>query len=133
MLLKTCLRNLYRKTVKKWWFYSNPTSYLKKRIWHKCFPVNFTKFLRTSFFTENLRYLLLIILQSKYSLQVLVLQSTLYNLYWFITFTWKSSTKCSSSMICFIYIFAWVCIFRLMASGCCYLRKESGFHVHLSQ
>ena len=23
---------------------------LKKRLWHRCFPVNFTKFLRTPFF-----------------------------------------------------------------------------------
>ena len=30
-----------------------------KRLWHKCFPVNFAKFLRTPFFTEHLRWLLL--------------------------------------------------------------------------
>ena len=24
---------------------------LKKRLWHRCFPVNFAKFLRRSFFT----------------------------------------------------------------------------------
>ena len=24
-------------------------SFLKKRLWHRCFPVNFAKFLRTSF------------------------------------------------------------------------------------
>ena len=28
---------------------------LKKRLWHKCFPVNFAKFLRAHFFTEHLR------------------------------------------------------------------------------
>ena len=28
---------------------------LKKRPWHRCFPVNFVKFPRTSFFTANLR------------------------------------------------------------------------------
>ena len=27
---------------------------LKKRLWHSCFPVNFAKFLRTSFFKEHL-------------------------------------------------------------------------------
>ena len=27
---------------------------LKKRLWHRCFPVNFVKFLRTSFFLEHL-------------------------------------------------------------------------------
>ena len=28
-----------------------------ERLWHRCFPVNFAKFLRTSFFTEQLRWL----------------------------------------------------------------------------
>ena len=32
---------------------------LKKRPWHRCFPVNFAKFSRTSFFVEHLRWLLL--------------------------------------------------------------------------
>ena len=27
----------------------------KKRLWHRCFPVNFAKFLRTPFVTEHLR------------------------------------------------------------------------------
>ena len=31
-----------------------PTTLLKKRLWHSCFPVNFVKFLRTSFFTEHI-------------------------------------------------------------------------------
>ena len=32
---------------------------LKKRSWHRCFPVNFTKSPRTSFLTEHLQWLLL--------------------------------------------------------------------------
>ena len=32
---------------------------LKKRLWHRCFPVNFSKFLRTPFSIEHLRWLLL--------------------------------------------------------------------------
>ena len=32
---------------------------LKKRLWHRCFPGNFVKFLRTAFSTEHLRWLLL--------------------------------------------------------------------------
>ena len=28
---------------------------LKKKLWYRCFPVNFAKFFRTSFFTEHLR------------------------------------------------------------------------------
>ena len=31
----------------------------KKRFWHRCFPVNFVKFLRTPFCTEHLWWLLL--------------------------------------------------------------------------
>ena len=27
----------------------NPATLLKKRLWHRCFPVNFAKFFRTSF------------------------------------------------------------------------------------
>ena len=30
-----------------------PATLLKKRLWHRCFPVNFAKFLRTPFFTEQ--------------------------------------------------------------------------------
>ena len=36
-----------------------PATLSKKRLWHRCFPVNFAKFLRTPFFTEHLRWLLL--------------------------------------------------------------------------
>ena len=38
-----------------------PATLLKKKLWHWCFPVNFAKFLRTPFFTEHLRWLLLFI------------------------------------------------------------------------
>ena len=36
-----------------------PATLLKKRLWHRCFLVNFAKFLRTHFLTEHLRWLLL--------------------------------------------------------------------------
>ena len=36
--------------------------FLKKNHWHRCFPVSFAKFVRTTFFTEYLRWLLLYIL-----------------------------------------------------------------------
>ena len=36
-----------------------PATLLKKRLWHRYFPVNFEKFLRTPFFTEHLWWLLL--------------------------------------------------------------------------
>ena len=40
-------------------------SLLKKRLWHRCFPVNFAKFLKTPFLTEHLRWLLLNISSDK--------------------------------------------------------------------
>ena len=36
-----------------------PAILFKKRLWHRYFPVNFPKFLRTPFLTEHLRWLLL--------------------------------------------------------------------------
>ena len=36
-----------------------PATLLKKRLWHRCFPVNFVKFLRTRFLSEHLWWLLL--------------------------------------------------------------------------
>ena len=34
-----------------------PATLLKKRLWHRCFPVNFAKLLRTTFFREHLWWL----------------------------------------------------------------------------
>ena len=39
----------------------NPASLLKKRLWHRYFPVSFAKFLRTPFFTEHPPWLLLLV------------------------------------------------------------------------
>ena len=42
-----------------------PSTLLKKRLWHRCFPVNFVKFLRTPFYIEHLwRLLLQLLLES---------------------------------------------------------------------
>ena len=37
-----------------------PATLLKKRLWHRCFPVNFAKFLRTAFIKEHLWWRFLI-------------------------------------------------------------------------
>ena len=34
-------------------------NFIKMRLWHRCFPVNFAKLLRISFLTEHLRWLIL--------------------------------------------------------------------------
>ena len=36
-----------------------PAALLEKRLWYRCFPVNCSKFLRTSFFIEHLFWLFL--------------------------------------------------------------------------
>ena len=38
-----------------------PATLLKKRLWRRCFPMNFVKFLRTPFLIGHLRWLLLIL------------------------------------------------------------------------
>ena len=45
-------------------FFLRPAILLKKRLWHRCFPRNFPKFLRTSS-TEHLRWLLLFLTMPK--------------------------------------------------------------------
>ena len=55
VLLKGVLRNFVKFTGKKT---CARVSILKQRLWHGCFPVNFTKFLRTPL-TEHLWWLLL--------------------------------------------------------------------------
>ena len=37
----------------------SPATLLKKRLWHRCFPLNFANFLRTPIHTGHLRWLLL--------------------------------------------------------------------------
>ena len=38
---------------------ARPATLLKKRLWHRCFPVNFVKILRTPFYIEHLWWMLL--------------------------------------------------------------------------
>ena len=46
------------KTIRK--EVSSTCKFIKNTLWHRCFPVNFTKFLRTPSFIECLGWLLLI-------------------------------------------------------------------------
>ena len=54
---KAVLRNFGKVTGKH--LCLRPPTLLEKILWHMSFPVNFAKFLRTPFFTEHLRWLLL--------------------------------------------------------------------------
>ena len=51
---KHLCQSLYLNKVSGLW----PETLLKQRLWRRCFPVNFGKFLRTPFLTEHLRWLL---------------------------------------------------------------------------
>ena len=44
-------------------FMLQPATLLRKRLWHGSFPVNFAKFIRTPFLTEDLRWLPLDLLE----------------------------------------------------------------------
>ena len=51
---------LLKKELHSRRFLQKQSSFLRKRLWHRCFPMNFAKFLRTPFLTEHLRWLLYI-------------------------------------------------------------------------
>ena len=56
---------------------------LKERLWHKCFPVNFAKFLRIPFLTEHLCRLLLVLCHT-----------------WILRFQYRFDSPTSSRTIC---------------------------------
>ena len=56
---KGVLRNFTKFTAKQCARFSFLRKWKKKRPWHRCFPVNFVKFLRTPFCKEHLWWLLL--------------------------------------------------------------------------
>ena len=75
---------------------ARPATLLKKRLWRRCFPVNFAKFLRTPFLTENLQWLLLnhVNLKVQYKIQKNVnLTCSLLDLFHFLVFSLHVNTK----------------------------------------
>ena len=56
---KSVLRKFAKFTGKYPCLCLRAATLLKKRLWHRCFPVNFAILLRTPSFTEHLRWLLL--------------------------------------------------------------------------
>ena len=71
----------YRKETVAWnGLWHETCNFIKKETLHRCFPVNFAKFLRTPFLTEHLRWLLL----------VKVSFTNWYRNFWWWSFLWKS-------------------------------------------
>ena len=67
------------------------TTLLKKRLQHRFFPLNFSKFLRTSFLTEHLRWLLLYVIFREAVCKVHILVTA------FVLYAW-------------IYIYKYICM-----------------------
>ena len=61
---KCALRNVAKFTGKHLCQSLFRATLLRRRLWHRCFSVNFAKFLRTLFLTEHLRWMLLAVLES---------------------------------------------------------------------
>ena len=59
MLVYEILQNSQENTYAKVSFQSEACNFIKKSLWHMCFPVNFAKFVRTSFFQNTSGRLLL--------------------------------------------------------------------------
>ena len=51
-------------------FFYRPAILLKKRLWHKYFPVNFAKFLRTPFLTEHVWAIILFVVYLGYKMNI---------------------------------------------------------------
>ena len=59
------LQNSQENTHVRVCFFLWPAILLKKRLWHRYFPRNFAKFLRTPSLTEHLQWLLLFLIMPK--------------------------------------------------------------------
>ena len=56
-----CRKGVLRKFAKFTGKHLCQSLFLKKRLWHRCFLLNFAKFLRTPFLKEHLWWLLLLV------------------------------------------------------------------------
>ena len=48
-----CIDQMFRSSHRKCFVKKRSATLLKKRLWHRCFPVNLARFLRPTFFTEH--------------------------------------------------------------------------------
>ena len=58
MVFFELLQNSQENSCARMSFLIKLQALVKKRFWHRCFPANFAKFLRTAFLTEHLQWLL---------------------------------------------------------------------------
>ena len=114
-------------------------NFIKKRLWHKCFPVNFATFLRTPFLTEQLRMLLLGNIKSTTEVLVYLLSYhfsySAKSLSGKIRRTYHSNSKCSNPIMeakqllnihaCLKFNTLFNCISQIFFVSACLLRNEN--------
>ena len=82
---KDVLRNFAKFTRKhlcQSLFFHKVATLLKKILWHRCFPVNFAKFLRTPFLQNTSGRLLLFIVTQRRLFATVMLLRSLKQVYW---------------------------------------------------
>ena len=65
------LQKSQENTCAKVSFLTELQAFIKKRLWHRCFPVNFAQFLRTPFTIKHLWWLLLFRIKMNFKLGAL--------------------------------------------------------------
>ena len=87
-----------------------PATLLKKRLWHRCFPVNFVKFLRTAFLQNTSVRLLLFMVLIPWSIcsDNIFNQGIIFNKYFLLLFSWHLS---DFVFFCKVIIISWYFIF----------------------
>ena len=72
----TCVRDFFNKVAGL-----TPATLLKKRLWYRCFPVNFAKFLRTPSVAASVAsYILHFYLKTIYNSSICILLSIIKNI-----------------------------------------------------
>ena len=81
-------------------------SFLKKILWHRCFPVNFSKFIRTPFLRDHLRWLLLAFYceSTLYSFRTSSSKQVQYLTFKWMVTSWKYSRSniVQTSSLCYV-------------------------------
>ena len=98
-------------------------NFIKNRLQHRCFPIKFTNFLRTPFFTEHFRWLLLKIMNSNNYLRVLPTFATRQ----FHQFFYKNSLMILPSASTIVEHFYLLKIAAILETRTIYFKQEPHF------
>ena len=95
-----------------------------KKLWHRCFPVNFLKFLRKVFLTEHLRWLLLNIERIFWEFwKYLFWRTTASNCFWYQLIQYRKCSKLVGSTVSVYFLFFFSFTFLENLSALQYLKN----------